>query len=63
MFKLYKKINATYQDPEIYRTYKEAKDRASGEYLIIKRENGTDEIIEHGEIKNNKKKKRNDYER
>ena len=46
MYKLYRKINSTYQNPELYQTYKEAKDRASGEYLIIERKNGTDEIIE-----------------
>lgn len=59
MYRLYKKKNNCYQKPELYQTYQEAKNRASGEYMIIKRENNTDEIIEIGELD----KKNYDYER
>ena len=52
-YKLYIKINEVYQEPEIYPSMKKLQQRLAGlnqEYLIIKRENNTDHIIEHKQI-------------
>ena len=49
MYKLYIKENSSYKGPKIYDSYRQARDHAKGEYIIIKHENNTDEVVEHGE--------------
>lgn len=47
MYKLYIKNNNVYERPQRFKTYEEAKKHAKGEYVIVKREENTDVLIEY----------------
>lgn len=61
MYKLYIKNNGVYESARMFDTYENAKKHAKGEYLIIKRENNTDTVIEYNI--NRKTKTDDDWER